>query len=91
MPLHSRLFAGHRALEACLVEDSAHLTLGAVGDHVSKVHAALFVLDNVSVAANELRVQKYAPSTVVAGLAFKRNATLSTQAVKRPLTTSSAR
>lgn len=54
-----------------MIDDSAHLTLGVVGDHVSKVHTALFALDNVSVAASELRAQQYGPSTAAAVLAFK--------------------
>jgi hypothetical protein len=71
MPLKSRLFHGDRALEASLIQDSAHLTLGAIGDHVSKVHTALLALDNVSVAVSELRENRYGPSTAAAVLAFK--------------------
>ncbi len=72
MPLQSRLFQGDRALESCLVKDSAHITVGASGDHVSKIHTALLILDGVSVAAAELRAQKYGVSTAAAVLAFKR-------------------
>ena len=72
MPLQSRLFQGNQALESCLVKDSAHLTLGASGDHVSKIHTALLILDGVSVAAAELKAQRYGPSTAAAVLAFKR-------------------
>ncbi len=72
MPLQSKLFAGDRALEACSAQDSAHVTLNAKGDHVSKIQTALFVLDNVSVAPNELRTQTYGPSTAAAVLAFKQ-------------------
>jgi hypothetical protein len=34
MPMHSKLFSNDRSLEACLMHDSAHITLGATGDHV---------------------------------------------------------
>ena len=71
MPLSSRLFKGDRALEACLIQDSAHLTTGSAGDHVSKIHTALLVLDNVSVAVDELRMKNYGPSTAAAVLVFK--------------------
>jgi hypothetical protein len=72
MSLKSRLFAGDRALEACLTQDSAHVTLNARGDHVSKIQTALFVLDEVSVAPSELRSQTYGPSTAAGVLAFKQ-------------------
>lgn len=85
MPLQSRLFHGDPALESCLTQDSAHITVGASGDHVSKIHTALLILDGVSVAAAELRNQQYGASTAAAILAFKRqrhiiNTTYQTQA-----------
>ena len=46
MPLHSKLFSNDRSLEACLMHDSAHITLGATGDHVGKVQTALHLLDH---------------------------------------------
>ena len=72
MPLRSKLFAGDKALEACAVQDSAHITLNAIGPHVSKIQTALFVLDEVSVAARELQSQTYGPSTAAAVLAYKQ-------------------
>ncbi len=72
MPLQSKLFAGDRALEACSTQDSAHITLNAKGDHVSKIQTALFVLDRVSVAPIELQTQTYGPSTAAAVLAYKK-------------------
>lgn len=71
MPLQCKLFAGDRALQACLTQDSAHITINARGDHVSKIQTALFILDNVSVAADELRTQTYGRSTAAAVLAYK--------------------
>lgn len=69
--LQSRLFRDDRALEACLLQDSAHVTIGAAGLHVSKIHTALLLLENVSVAPSELRAQLYGPSTAAAVLAYK--------------------
>ena len=71
VPLLSNLFKGDRALEACLIQDSAHVTLGASGEHVAKIQTALLVLDNVSVSPGELTGQKYGISTAAAVLAFK--------------------
>lgn len=70
--LQSRLFRGDPALEACLVQDSAHLTIGAAGTYVSKVHTALLILADISVSAAELRAQQYGASTAAAVLAFKK-------------------
>jgi hypothetical protein len=71
MPLQSKLFGGDQALEACLVQDSAHITEGAVGDHVTKIHTALFAIDGLAVSPDELRTCAYGKSTVTAVLAFK--------------------
>ena len=72
MPLRSKLFRGDPKLEACLVNDSAHIITGAVGPHVSKIHTALFATDGADVAAAELQAARYGPSTAAAVLAFKR-------------------
>jgi hypothetical protein len=72
MGLQSPIFRGVRALEACLLYHSAHIVQGAVGDHVSKIHTALFILDKVSVSAKELATKRYGPSTAAAVLAYKR-------------------
>lgn len=37
MALVSNLFRGDKKLEACLVNDAAHVTLGARGEHVAKI------------------------------------------------------
>ena len=72
MSLRSNLFSGDPALEACQVQDSAHITQGAVGDHVSKIHTALLSLDGFEVEISELRRQLYGPSTAAGVLAYKR-------------------
>jgi hypothetical protein len=72
MALQSKLFKGDPKFEACLVKDSAHITSGAVGDHVSKIHTALFVVDNYSVSPRELAAKSYGNSTAAGILAFKR-------------------
>lgn len=72
MALQSRLFRGDERLEACLLHDASHVTLGAVGDHVAKIQAALFLLDGSSVARAEWEAKRYGPSTAEAVLAYKR-------------------
>ena len=72
MALQSTLFSDDRALLACLIQDRAHVTTGALGEHVTKIHSALVVLDNASIDITELRQGRYGPSTAAAVLAFKR-------------------
>jgi hypothetical protein len=72
MTLQSALFSGDRDLQACLVQDRAHVTIGAVGDHVTKIHSALTVIENASIDISELRESRYGPSTAAAVLAYKR-------------------
>ncbi len=72
MPLRSNLFRSDRALEACLLRDAAHVTPGAVGDHVSKIQLALEDLDGAKIAAAEKTARRYGPSTTAAVLAYKR-------------------
>jgi len=72
MALLSRLFRGVPALEACLVRDSAHVTLGTVGTHVPKIQKALMMIDRVVVDANEVEAMRYGASTAAAVLAYKK-------------------
>jgi len=46
MSLLSKLFRGDPALEACLLQDPAHVTSGSIGNHVSKIQTAPEILDN---------------------------------------------
>ena len=71
MPLNSRAFAADPKLEACLVNDSAHLTIGAQGEHVAKVQSAIIFLDGLDIDAAELRAGRYGQSTAAAVLQFK--------------------
>lgn len=72
MPLRSDTLSGDDRLEACLVEDSAHLTPGVQGEFVAKVQAALIFLDGLAIDEAELASMTYGPSTAAAVLAFKR-------------------
>jgi hypothetical protein len=72
MALLSTTFAGDRRLEQCLVDDSAHLTLGAKGDFVGKVQAALMFVDDADIAESELTSETYGPSTAAAVLKYKQ-------------------
>jgi len=70
--LHSKFFSGDVKLEACAIHNSAHVLQGAVGEHVSKIQAALFILDDLIIEAAELAAKKYGPSTAAAVLSFKQ-------------------
>jgi len=72
MSLLSRLFRGNPALEACALQDSAHITRGAAGDHVAKIQFALFTLDRLAIDRAELVSHKYGVSTAAAVLAYKK-------------------
>jgi hypothetical protein len=71
VPLRSRLFGGDQPLEACLVRDSAHIKEGALGEQVGKIQMALFAIDGLAIASDELRTCTYGKSTAKAVLAFK--------------------
>ena len=72
MALVSRLFRGIPALEACLLNDSAHITTGTVGAHVPRIQKALMMLDRVIVDADEVEAMRYGPSTAAAVLEYKK-------------------
>lgn len=69
--LISKYFQGDQKLEACLLRDAAHLTLGAHGDHVAKVQMALYAVDWIVIDRGELRSKHYGPSTANAVLKYK--------------------
>jgi|SRR4029077_21144150 hypothetical protein len=72
MALQSNLFASDKALQACAVDNRAHVTRGSVGPHVRKIQAALIYLDSLSIDQSELKTCSYGPSTAAAVLAFKK-------------------
>ncbi len=73
MPLQSQLFRGDRALEACLVDDRAHVVQGATGSpHIRKLQRALVLLDGALIALDEVSNESYGPSTTTAVLNYKR-------------------
>lgn len=71
MELRSRLFRGDKKLQACSVNDAAHVTLGAMGEHVAKIHLALFALDALKIDRAELVSQTYGRTTQAAVLSYK--------------------
>ena len=71
MPLRSRLFRGDPALEACAIQDPAHILSGALGDHVRKIQIALQELDDAKIDDGELSTKSYGRSTASAVLAYK--------------------
>jgi peptidoglycan hydrolase-like protein with peptidoglycan-binding domain len=72
MALNSHLFRGDGALEACLAQNSAHITSGARGSHVTKIQSALIDLDEAVIDQDELGRKIYGPSTAAAVLAYKQ-------------------
>ena len=72
MALRSKRFQNDPRLEACLVQNSSHVMLGAVGNYVSKIQQALQLLDGSIIAPAEIAAQRYGPSTAAAVKAFKR-------------------
>jgi hypothetical protein len=72
MGLQSKLFAGDRSLETCLIQDASHVSQGAVGGHVSKIQTALFRLDYADIDPLELSAKIYGPSTASAVLSYKQ-------------------
>jgi hypothetical protein len=72
VPLQSELFRSDPRLQKCLVSDPDHVTPGAVGDHVHKIHVALILLDGYDIESSDILAQRYGLSTAAAVLAFKR-------------------
>jgi hypothetical protein len=72
MGLSSNLFRGNVALEACAVKDSAHVTSGAIGEHVARIQFALFSLDGARIDRAEITTRRYGKSTAAAVLAYKK-------------------
>jgi hypothetical protein len=70
MSLQSELFKCDQRLEACLHVDSSHVTPGTVGEFVTKIQKALFILDGAVIDPSEQG--RYGPSTADAVLAYKR-------------------
>jgi hypothetical protein len=70
MPLKCQLFTRPKPdprLEACLVRDDAHITPGAIGDHVKLIQIALNQLSNVFLKIDGI----YGPKTAAAVQAYK--------------------
>jgi peptidoglycan hydrolase-like protein with peptidoglycan-binding domain len=72
MPLQSYLFRDDERLQACLIHDPAHVTIGAQGEHVERVQAALSYLEGLAIDPVEMATKRYGPSTASAVLSFKR-------------------
>lgn len=69
--LTSSLFRTDQRLIACQKSHQAHVTPGATGEHVRKIQLALYVLDNLQVDPEEIRLRSYGSSTANAVLRYK--------------------
>jgi peptidoglycan hydrolase-like protein with peptidoglycan-binding domain len=72
MALQSKLFRGDPKLEACLVNDTAHVLQGTRGEHVSKLQKALNALGDQAISPDEIGSKTYGPSTASAVLSYKK-------------------
>ena len=72
MALSSRLFRGVTVLEACLLNDQAHVTPGSQGDHVRLIQRALVLLGDKSIPTSEYIAGLYGPRTAAAILEYKK-------------------
>jgi hypothetical protein len=72
MPLRSTMLKDSPAMQACLVNDQAHVTPGATGPSVGLIQKCLLVLESSAISANEIRTRTYGPTTAAAVLAYKR-------------------
>ena len=71
MPLTSRAFRDDARLQACLVDDKAHLTPGTTGDFVVLVQQALRSVDDAAIAPTEIAAGSYGTTTAAAVLDYK--------------------
>jgi hypothetical protein len=72
MPLKSRHFSGEQRLQACLVQDSAHVKPGDRGSYVLKIQQAVVVLTGEAIPISELQQMTYGTGTAAAVLSYKR-------------------
>jgi peptidoglycan hydrolase-like protein with peptidoglycan-binding domain len=72
MGLQSKFFRSDPKLEAAAVSDPAHILLGSVGEHVSKIQDALIALYGADIDPEELAAKRYGPSTAQAVLCYKK-------------------
>jgi hypothetical protein len=73
--LQSDLFKGDLKLEACAVDNSAHIQMkkNFVGEHVGKIQTALLRIDpSLKISAGELNTKTYGQTTADAVQAYKR-------------------
>ena len=73
MPLKSRLLRGDPRLESCLINDAAHLTIGASGPPVGRIQKAVTILSDGVIEPQETTRQIYGASTARAVLGYKRD------------------
>ena len=66
--LQSQLFRGDEKLEAAAASDPAHVTPGAVGEHVKRIQLALDQLDHAHLLPDGI----YGSRTAAAVLAYKQ-------------------
>lgn len=73
MSLKSELFKDNHRLQDCLIKDSAHIMLGAQGEHVGKIQQALIIMDKSLNIDDEFKQQYYGHKTAQAVQNYKEN------------------
>ncbi|HWL92057.1 MAG TPA: hypothetical protein VNT79_00860 [Phycisphaerae bacterium] len=71
IPLVSKLFRANKRLQDCLTTDSAHVTPGSRGQHVSLIQYAVLSLESGEISGVEIQSQTYGPTTARTVLAYK--------------------
>lgn len=71
IPLQSKLFSANKRLQDCLTTDSAHVTPGSRGQHVSLIQYAVLSLESGEISGSEIQTQTYGPTTARTVLAYK--------------------
>lgn len=72
MPLQSTWFRGNNRLQLCLNIDASHVKKGDCGDHVTLIHGAIRVVDNLQIPQDEQALQMYGEGTANAVLNYKQ-------------------
>ncbi|WP_274627284.1 hypothetical protein [Arvimicrobium flavum] len=72
MPLVSQLFSANRRLQACLIDNSAHVLHGSKGEHVELIQAALIRLRFLEPGDGLAEAGEYGTRTADAVLRYKQ-------------------
>ena len=81
--LKSKLLSPSQRLNDCEAQDSAHVTVGNVGDHVKRIQQALIRIDNADIAETELTNATFGERTAAAVLDYKQRRNIINRSYQR--------